>query len=58
MPMAGRMQFCYVFGLLVSLGPLLVGAQPTPVPHVIVRKEQVQEVERNLERVGRGRSLG
>jgi len=49
---------CYVFGFLVSLAPLLAGAQSVPIPHVIVRKEQVQEVERYLERVeGEDRSV-
>ncbi len=58
MPMARRMQLCYFFGLLVSLAPLLVEAQSMPVPHVIVRKEQVQEVERYMERVeGEDRSV-
>jgi hypothetical protein len=53
MPMARRMQLCYFLGLLVGLAPLLVEAQSTPVPHVIVRKEQVQEVERYMENVER-----
>lgn len=49
---------CHVFGFLVSLAPLLAGAQSVPIPHVIVRKEQVQEVERYLERVeGEDRSV-
>lgn len=47
------MQLCYFFGLMVSLAPLMVGAQSTPVPQVIVRKEQVQEVERYMENVER-----
>lgn len=58
MPMVRRMQLCYFLGLLVSLTPLLVEAQSVPVPHVIVRKEQVQEVERYMERVeGEDRSV-
>jgi len=47
------MHLCYFVGLLVSLAPLLVVAQSMPVPHVIVRKEQVQEVERYMENVER-----
>ncbi len=58
MHVARRMQLCYFFGLMVSLAPLLVEAQSRPVPHVIVRKEQVQEVERYMERVeGEDRSV-
>lgn len=53
MHMVRRMQLCYFLGLLMSLAPLLVEAQPVPVPHVIVRKEQVQEVERYMENVER-----
>jgi hypothetical protein len=57
-PVARRMHLCYFVGLLVSLAPLLVVAQSMPVPHVIVRKEQVQEVERYMERVeGEDRSV-
>jgi len=53
-----RMQLCYFLGLLVSLAPLMVEAQSVPVPQVIVRKEQVQEVERYMERVeGEDRSV-
>lgn len=56
--MTRRMQLCYVFGLLVWLAPLLVGAQSVPAPQVIVRKEQVQEVERYMERAeGEDRSV-
>ena len=51
--MARRMQLCYFFGLLVSLAPLLVEAQSMSVPHVLVRKEQVEEVERYMENVER-----
>lgn len=51
-------QLCCFFGLWVCLAPLLVGAQSVPVPQVIVRKEQVQEVERYMERVeGEDRSV-
>jgi|GEM_PF-6163359 len=58
MPVARRMHLCYFVGLLVSLAPLLVVAQSMPVPHVIVRREQVQEVERYMERVeGEDRSV-
>lgn len=55
---AGRTQLCCFFGLWVCLAPLLAGAQSVPAPQVIVRKEQVQEVERYMERVeGEDRSV-
>ena len=58
MHVARRMQLCYFFGLMVSLAPLLMAAQSRPVPQERVRKEQVQEVERYMERVeGEDRSV-
>lgn len=52
------MHLCYFVGLLVSLAPLLVVAQSMPVPQESVRREQVQEVERYMERVeGEDRSV-
>lgn len=55
---ARRTELCYFFGLWVCLVPLLAGAQSVPAPQVIVRKEQVQEAERYLERVeGEDRSV-
>lgn len=58
MQKACRWKLCCVFRFLVSVAPLLAGAQSVPVPHVMVRKEQVQEVERYLERVeGEDRSV-
>lgn len=58
MPVARRMHLCYFIGLLVSLAPLLVVAQSMSVPHESVRREQVQEVERYMERVeGEDRSV-
>lgn len=57
-PVARRMHLCYFVGLLVSLAPLLVVAQSMPVPQESVRREQVQEVERYMERVeGEDRSV-
>ncbi len=53
MHMICRVHLCCFLGLLLSLAPLLVGAQSMPVPQERVRKEQVQEIERYMEHVER-----